>query len=158
MSFTINYDAIRKRIEEVSVIDSEIVYFVKQKKEPCSECIFDPIRRESTNPFCPVCGGKGFVTQDVKTAITACVDRATGLENVYQAGGRLQKGDVVMTVHERELVKAGYPLDADWATEFDWIEIAGRKYILAEGDSVIPQTLQGQIYEVIFHLSHEGRQ
>lgn len=155
MSFTINYDAIRKRIKEVSVIDSETVYFIKQEQEVCPECVFDPINQESSNPFCPACNGRGFVTTDIKTAITACVDRATGLENAYQAGGRLQKGAVVMTVHEGELARSGYPLDADWIAEFDWVEIAGRRYILAEGDSVIPQTLQGEIYEVIFHLSHD---
>ena len=153
MSFSINYNAIRSRIKEVSSIDSETVHFIKQKRTDCPECVFDPINQESSNPFCPSCDGVGFISVEIKTPIVASVDRATGLEHIYQPGGRLQKGSVIMTVHESQLVSAGYSLDADWVNEIDWVEIARQKYRLAEGDSVIPQTLQGDVYEIIFHLS-----
>lgn len=153
VGFSINYDAIRQRIKEVSEIDAETVYFVKEVGHECPDCMYDPISESSMNPFCPTCHGRGFVVTEEKRPILASVQRVTGIENHYQPGGQLPRGSVIITVHEGQLAQAGYSLDADWLKAIDWIEIDGQKYIIGEGDNVIPQTLQGEVYEVIFHLS-----
>lgn len=151
--FSINYNAILERIKQVSYIDSEVVYFVKNIESDCPDCVYDPIRKRSANSFCPTCGGEGVIKSEEKTALVASVDRSTGFENSYQLGGRLPVGSVVVTIHESQLVGNGYDLDSDWVSVADYIEVAGKKYKIADGDSVIPQALNGQVYEIIFHLS-----
>jgi excinuclease UvrABC ATPase subunit len=153
--FSINYDNILARIEEVSTIDTEPVQFVKVTKIPCPDCTYDPVTKSSSNPFCPTCDGSGTTEELEKTEIIASVSRVTGAENYFEPGGRLQKGAVVMTVHETELTGAGYDMESDWFTVFDWVEIGGKgkRYKMAENDDAIPQTLQGHIYEILFHLT-----
>ncbi len=153
--FSINYDNILSRIEEVSFIDTETVYFVKVSSSPCTNCTYDPITGTSSDAFCPVCNGTGTIKTQTKTPITASVDRTTGIENYFEPGGRLQRGAVIMTVHANQLEEHDYDLESDWYKVFDWVEIGSRskKYKLAENDGAIPQTLQGEIYEILFHLS-----
>lgn len=157
MGFNINYGAILQRIKEVSVIDTETVYFVKRQLEECPSCYFDPISKTGSDPFCPTCNGTGQVARKKKTPVRAGVDRVRGTENYWEPGGRLQKGTVILTVHADELTQAGYELNADWVQEFDVVEIADVRYRIADSDSVIPQTLNGQIYELIFHLTRDSK-
>ena len=160
MAFSINYDAILERIEEVSTIDTEDCFFIKEIDTDCPDCVFDPVYGYSSNIGCPTCGGSGRITEQKETKIVASIQRVVGTENIYQPGGRLQKGSIIMTAHEKELKRAGFDLNEDWSMAFDWIELAVDdrkvKYIIAEKDDIIPQTLQGEIYEIIFHLCRKS--
>ena len=155
MAFTINYDSILARIKEVSEIDSEIVYFVQEHREDCEDCDFDPIYGQSTNNLCRTCGGKGEIIITEKKAIVSSVNRVNGTENIYQPGGRLRQGAVIVTVHADQLTENGFKLNQDWIKSVKYIEVGEiqERYYIGEKDDVIPQTLQGKIYEIIFHLS-----
>ena len=153
MGFRINYEAIRSRIRDVSYIDTENVKFVKRTRGNCPDCFVCPITGQSSNPMCRTCGGNGTIDTSEESVLIASVDRVRGTETHYEYGGTLPKGSVILTVHESQIVGAGFSLDTNWVTEVDWFEVGGVRYKLQDGDSVIPQTLQGEIYEIIFHLS-----
>lgn len=158
MAFGINYDAILRRIKDVSVIDTETIYFVEMVDDFCPDCTWDPISRASTDPFCPTCNGIGKLRTEVRKPVLASVDRGDGIRSEFEPGGRIERGSVVVTVHESQLREVGYEPLTDWISVVDHIEIMGEKWYIAEGDSVIPQTLQGIVYEVIFHLSRKPLQ
>ena len=55
-------------------------------------------------------------------------------------------GTVILTVHADELIKRARSR-GDWVQAFSFVEIGRARYRIADSDSVIPQTLNGQIYE-----------
>lgn len=157
MGFNINYGAILQRIKEVSVIDTETVMFVRKGQEECPDCFYDPVSKAGSDPFCPTCHGTGQIVTLERIPVRAGVDRVRGTEHVWEPGGRLQTGTVILTVHADELIQAGFDLEGDWVQAFSFVEIGRARYRIADSDSVIPQTLNGQIYEMIFHLSRDKK-
>lgn len=144
---SINYDAILERIKEVSTIDTEEVFFV-EKQAVSYPGGFDPVRK------IPI-GSKPQYTY-VKKQVTASVDSPTGDSYGFDASGRSLRGVVNLTVHESELNRVGYdPATSDWYKIIDHWIVRGQKFVLYDGSSVIPQTLNGVIYELVFQLKRE---
>lgn len=64
----------------------------------CSACSLDPLSHRSTNPFCPVCSGAGYITVFSGTTLSAHVRWGTVDKGLSYPGGRLITGDCQATV------------------------------------------------------------
>lgn len=74
------------------------VYFYTETKVPCSGCSLDPVTDTSTNPFCNICNGVGYIITEHMTTVSAHVTWV-GLDSVnWQSGGQIFTGDVGLQI------------------------------------------------------------
>lgn len=145
---SINYESILKKIEEVSVIDTDTIYLVSKDKSECPNCEIDPITGYTRNTFCFVCGGKGYVIEEKRLEVLANVDYITGMESALDRGGKFEKGTVVITIHEKQLAMHDLTVN-NIKDVVSFVEIKGLRYTI---NHLTPQYLQGILYEVIIEL------
>jgi hypothetical protein len=79
-------DAIR------SGIGREVIFY-EQHKTTCSACSIDPITDTSTNSFCIVCSGEGYIYTMSGTTMLAHITHAQDEVLNWQTGGKLVDGD-----------------------------------------------------------------
>lgn len=65
------------------------VEFFSEHKVPCSACSIDPITDTSTNSFCPVCSGVGYVVTFSGVAITGHITHRPSETLQWVTGGQL---------------------------------------------------------------------
>lgn len=162
----IKYQNIIKRIKEVSEIDTEVIYVTVTSQEDCPECELDPLTGLPINSFCPLCNGVGYIAEDDTLSFYAGVEYVSGLEHAWESGGKLQKGDVVVTVVTDELESIGIDpvglLETYGAGKrkedilnISYFTINNVKYDIA---NVTPGKLQGIMYELVLELSPREKQ
>jgi hypothetical protein len=80
-------------IDQIRTVIGREVYFFTETSITCSACSIDPITNNSTNPFCNVCGGKGYIYTNIVTVISAHITWA-GLDVLnWPSGGQIFQGD-----------------------------------------------------------------
>lgn len=151
MGLKINYANIIKRIKEASKIDIETVKLGVSVRDDCPVCGIDPFTGLPTDPNCPSCGGTGVVVVRDTKEFVANVDYISGLEDEHTIGGRIKKGNIIITVITDELESLSLnPYDFISGTiPVDYFEINNIRYDI---ENVTPGKLQGILYELLIEL------
>jgi len=79
-------DAIR------SAIGREVTFYAEYSV-PCSACTLDPVTNTSTNSFCLVCSGEGYVITYSGTTLTGHVTHYPSEIMQWSTGGQYIEGD-----------------------------------------------------------------
>jgi hypothetical protein len=80
-------------IDAIRAVIGRPVDFYTEISVPCSGCSIDPITDTSTNPFCGICGGNGYIYSYDITTISAHITWA-GLDSLnWKSGGQIFQGD-----------------------------------------------------------------
>lgn len=138
---------------------NETLRLCKSDKTDCPDCSYDPIRKESTNPYCPTCDGKGVIFTETYFDIPSSVETSADFMYSYAETGRLLEGEVLATIDILEIktilnVNSQYNMDnqdsiKSFLDQYDYFEWKGGKYIVK---SFQPSYLQGNFYEIAVTL------
>jgi hypothetical protein len=69
------------------------VTFYTEHRVDCSGCSIDPITNTSTNSFCPVCSGVGYIVSYSGVVISGHITHAPSEQMQWVTGGQLVDGD-----------------------------------------------------------------
>jgi hypothetical protein len=154
-----NLNNMLNSISGLNHVLNETLRLVKITTTPCPNCKFDPIRKESTDPTCPTCGGAGVIQTPVNTDIPASVETKEDFVYSFAEVGRLLDGEVLATIDKLEIVtilnKNGtYSMDSQsdiksFLDQYDHFEWKGARYVVK---SFQPNYLQGNFYELAITL------
>jgi hypothetical protein len=149
-----------KSISSLNHVLNETLKICKHNESDCPSCKFDPIRGESTDPYCDTCDGKGKVTADVFYTIPSSVETEQDFTFDYAKVGRLTNGEILATIDKVEIdtvlnVGGTYNMDSyddikKFLDQYDYFEWKGAKYVLK---SFQAGYLQGNFYEISMTLS-----
>jgi hypothetical protein len=82
-------------------------FFIKESVD-CPNCILDPVTNTSTNSFCPVCSGIGYLVAYSGVVISGHITHAPGEIQQWSSGGYVFDGDAKLqikyTLTNREIV------------------------------------------------------
>jgi hypothetical protein len=142
-------------ISSLNHVLNETLNLCKVSEVDCPDCGYDPIRRESTDPYCPTCDGRGKkVTEQIFT-IPSSVETEEDFSFEYGSTGRLSKGQILATIDKLEIdsvlnTDSKYSMDnqnniKEFLDQYEYFEWKGAKYIL---DSFQAGYLQGNFYEI----------
>jgi hypothetical protein len=87
----ITIDAIR------SAIGRDVTFYTEERV-PCSACGIDTVTDTSTNPFCNVCSGRGYVITLSGTDVLAHITHGPLEVLGWETGGQLREGEVRLQV------------------------------------------------------------
>jgi hypothetical protein len=151
-----------KAISEGNHVLNEQVSFYHNTKSICPTCVFDPIRKESTDRNCPTCSGEGYVITELKYTISASIEQEEDFKYDFSKAGKLLKGQVLVTIDSAEFTTLDptkkydlndYPQMKSFVESFDYIKWKGAKYTV---ESFEPGWLQGNLYEIAIVLKLVG--
>jgi hypothetical protein len=74
------------------------VYFFRRYTVPCSACSIDPISGDSTNSFCTVCSGEGYVVTFSGYTINGHITHKPQEMMQWSSAGQWFEGDVRVQV------------------------------------------------------------
>lgn len=150
-------------ISELNHVLNETLILTKNTSTDCSDCGYDPIRRESTNPYCEKCNGTGEIITQIKYEIPSSVETEQDFEFEYGKTGRVTNGEILATIDSKEIseilnVDKSFNMDnqkdikkfLDQFTTYEW---KGANYSLK---SFQPGYLQGRFYEIQVKLGLKG--
>jgi len=138
---------------------NETVRLFRNSEEKCPDCKFDPIRKESTNPYCDTCGGTGLIVTENFYEITASVESLSDYTNEFENVGKLTQGEIFVTLDNKEIteilnVTPVYDLDdfkelKAFVNSFNYLTWRGARYDLASFED---GRLQGILYEITMRM------
>lgn len=153
---------IRNMLNSISGLNhvlNETLRLVQYTSTDCPDCSYDPIRKESTDPSCPTCDGKGVIQTQVNTDIVSSVETSADFIYSYAEVGRLLDGEVVATIDNLEMTtilnpNGKYSMDNQldikkFLDQYDHFEWKGGQYIIK---SFQANYLQGTFYELSITL------
>jgi hypothetical protein len=149
-----------KAISNGNHVFNERVQIYRNTKTPCPACLYDPVRKESTDPYCQTCGGAGVIVVESFHDIPASVEQEEDFKYDFAKVGKFLKGQIYMTIDIQEIntvlnASNAYDLN-DYAQmkafceTFDYVVWKGAKYNINEFE---PGWLEGNLYEIGFILS-----
>lgn len=139
---------------------NETVQLYRNTKTPCTTCTYDPVRRESTDPYCQTCDGTGFIITLKYFSIPASVETESDFTYDYSKVGKFTQNQMYMTIDNLELttvlnIDKAYDLNdykqlKDFVESFDYVIWKGAKFAIGDFE---PGILQGNLYEIGCKLS-----
>jgi hypothetical protein len=155
-----NVNNILKAISNGNHVFNEQIAVYRNTKTICPNCIYDPIRKESTDYNCQTCGGTGQIIVEVFYSIPASVETEEDFKYDFSRAGRFVKGEILVTIDIVELntvLNISSPFDLNDYTQlkafierYDYIKWKGAKYNIG---SFEPGWLEGNLYELGLVLS-----
>lgn len=152
-----------RAISDGNHVLNETVRLYQSTKTDCSNCGYDPIRKESTNLNCPTCGGSGSIVTETFKEVPSSIETYDDLKYDFTQAGILLKGQIHCTIDMLEIntvlnVDKKFTLaDLDsiekFIQQYDYITWKGAKYTV---ESFEPGWLQGNLYEIALVLSLRG--
>jgi hypothetical protein len=153
---------IRNMLNSISSLNhvlNETLRLVQYTNSDCPDCGYDPIRKESTDPSCPTCGGKGVIQTQVNIDIPSSIETAQDFIYSYAEVGRLLDGEIVATIDNLEIKTIlnssnKYSMDSQddikkFLDQYDHFEWKGGKYVVKSFNA---NYLQGTFYELSITL------
>lgn len=139
---------------------NEQVRLYKHTEEDCPDCGYDPIRKESTDPYCDTCEGKGKIEKETYTQIPTSIQTEDDFQFDFTQAGRLEQGEILITIDRKE-IDAHINQNGDWDLDdhrsikklvenYDYFWWKGGKYHLKGFE---PGYLQGVLYEIAVTVS-----
>lgn len=149
-----------KAISDGNHVLNEQVSLVSVSKTLCPDCIYDPVRKESTDYNCETCDGTGFTVVETVNTISASVEQSEDFKYDFSKAGKFVKGQIYITLDILEIKNvlnptSQYNLDdynqlKNFVESFSTIRWKGARYNV---DSFEPGWLQGNLYEIGLVLS-----
>jgi hypothetical protein len=149
-----------KAISNGNHVFNEQVKVYRNTDSDCPTCQYDPVRKESTDPHCQTCDGKGRMIVEKFYSIPASVETEEDFKFDFSKAGKFIKGQIYLTIDSKELttvlnVDVKYNLDdytqlKAFTESFDYIVWKGARYTITQFE---PGLLQGNLYEIGFTLS-----
>jgi hypothetical protein len=133
-------EKIIKYISKINHIYPEKITLHRQAKEDCPSCSYNPVHGGSSNPFCPTCGGKGYIITDNPLTIDCSVDNLDEAQINLIAPGEVLTDLLSITIDSQEITE--HNIDV---TEIDYFTYRGSDYVLK---AYTEETLQGVLYEI----------
>lgn len=85
-------------IDSIRTAIGRDVTFYTESETVCSACSRDPVTHNSTNPFCTVCSGIGYIYTWSGEAVVAHITWG-GVDTLnWQVGGQMMEGDVRLQI------------------------------------------------------------
>jgi hypothetical protein len=138
---------------------NETLRIYKNNESDCPDCGYDPIRKESTNPYCNTCDGTGKIATEIFYDIPSSIETAEDFTFDYGHAGRLLEGEVLATIDVKEIKEVlntdgKYSMDnqidiKNFLDQYEYYEWKGGKYIVK---SFQAGYLQGNFYEIAVTL------
>jgi hypothetical protein len=142
-------------ISELNHVLNEILRLCKVSETDCPDCGYDPIRKESTDPYCDTCNGKGKIVTESYYDIPSSVETADDFRFEYGNTGRLLDGEILATIDSKEIseilnIDSKYNMDEQqdiksFLDQYEYFQWKGGKYVVK---SFQPGYLQGNFYEI----------
>jgi hypothetical protein len=142
---------------------NETLRLCKVSETDCPDCGYDPIRKESTDPYCPTCDGRGMIVSETYYDIPSSVETSADFTYSYAETGRLLDGEVLATIDILEIntvlnVDGKFNMDSQsdikaFLSQYEYFEWKGGKYIVK---SFQAGYLQGNFYEIAITLKLKG--
>ena len=149
-----------RAISKGNHVFNEQVKVYKNTKTICTDCIYDPIRQESTDYNCQTCDGLGQVITEVYSEIPASVETSQDFRYEFTKAGKITTGEIFLTIDIVELedilnVSAIYDLSdytdlKAFVQQYDYIVWKGARYTIKNFEG---GWLQGNLYEIALTLS-----
>jgi len=77
-----------------------VIYYYTGTETDCPDCVYDPINKESIDPSCPTCSGRGRIQTERALTVNANVSWR-GITDQYNymrlPGGNIEAGDVIVS-------------------------------------------------------------
>jgi len=131
-----------------------------EAKADCPTCNYDPIRRESTDPYCDYCDGKGKIFTPTFYDIPSSVETTEDFQYEFSKAGRIMDGEILATIDIQEIdtvldPTGKYNMDDKndikrFLDQYKYFEWKCAKYVLK---SFQAGYLQGNFYEISMTLS-----
>lgn len=147
--------AILNSISSLNHILNETIDLIQMVNTDCPDCTYDPIRQESTNPYCQTCDGKGVIQTQQKFTIASSVETEEDMTYQYRPVGRLVQGEIKATIDKTEISstldpKGQFNMDDQgsikaFLDQYAYVIWKGATYIIEEFQG---QYLQGNFYEI----------
>jgi hypothetical protein len=147
-------------ISSLNHVLNETLILYKLESSDCPDCGYDPIRNESTDPYCTTCDGKGKVSTPTAFTIPSSIETEDDFVFSYTNAGRLTSGEILATIDNKEIsevlnVDRKFSMDdygdiKAFLDQYSYFEWKGAKYKL---ESFQPGYLQGRFYEISMKLS-----
>jgi len=134
----------------------------KIAKTNCPDCGFDPIRKESTNPDCDTCEGKGMVEVLSYNEIPVSIETEKDTQYRFTNAGKITEGEILLTIDSKEISEVlNLDKSHDLSThqgikkfveQYDHITWHNAKYKMASFEA---SYLQGIFYEISMKMKLE---
>ena len=141
---------------------NETARLFKVSKTDCPDCGYDPIRKESTDPYCETCDGKGSIESLAYNEIPVSIETEKDFQYKFTNAGKITDGEIFLTIDIKEIKEV---LNADnshdlsnyqgvkkFVEQYDHVTWHNAKYKMV---SFEPSYLQGIFYEVSMKLKLE---
>jgi hypothetical protein len=152
-----------KAISEGNHVLNEKVRLYKTSNSDCTDCDYDPIRKESTDINCETCGGTGSISTSTYSEIDASVEQEEDFKKHYQDTGAVTKGKIFVTIDIADITTTlnadskydlnDYSQMKSFVEQYNYLMWKGAKYTV---ESFEPGWLQGNLYEIGVTLSLIG--
>jgi hypothetical protein len=146
-------------ISELNHVLNETLRLCKVSETDCPDCGYDPIRKESTDPYCDTCDGRGKITTEVYFDIPSSIETADDFRFDYAHTGRLTDGEILATIDSKEInqvlnIDGKFNMDSQqdirgFLDQYEYYEWKGGRYIVK---SFQAGYLQGNFYEISITL------
>lgn len=150
-----------KAISNGNHVFNETVQMYRNTKSDCPTCTYDPVRKESTDPYCQTCGGTGVIITYNSYQIPASVETSEDFKYDYTKAGKFVKGSIYLTIDSKEITtvlntgNSAYNLNdynqlRTFVESFDYVMWNNARYNINDFE---PGVLQGNLYEIGCMLS-----
>jgi len=94
----ITFPITKPTIDAIRYAIGRPVEFYTENEVACTGCSIDPVTGNSTNPFCNVCSGIGYIYSWDEVTVSAHITWG-GVDALnWQVGGQLREGDVRLQI------------------------------------------------------------
>jgi len=81
-----------------TAIGRNITFHTHANSTDCPTCLLDPLSGKSTDPFCPTCGGTGYITVETDTEVLAHINWNSIGDQILTPGGHIFDGDCRLSI------------------------------------------------------------
>src|SRR5690606_34009262 len=127
-------------ISSLNHVLNETLKLCKVSESDCPDCNYDPVRKESTDPYCPTCDGRGKDVDEQIFTTPSSIETEEDFAFEYSNAGRLSKGQILATIDKLEIdtvLNSDKKFDMDnqqdikrFLDQFEYFEWKGATYSL----------------------------
>jgi hypothetical protein len=149
-----------KSISQLNHVLNETLKLCQEDESDCPSCKYDPIRKESTDPYCDTCDGRGKMVTETFYNIPSSVETTEDFQYEFSKAGRIMEGEILATIDIQEIETVldptgKYNMDDKgdikrFLDQYNYFEWKGARYVLK---SFQAGYLQGNFYEISMTLS-----
>jgi hypothetical protein len=119
----ITFPSTKDTIDKIRYAIGRPVHFYTENETVCSACSRDPVTGNTTNPFCNVCSGIGYIYTYNDVMISAHITWG-GVDGLnWVTGGQFMEGDVRLQIEYT-------PYTLNLVNTVDYIVVDARKVVI----------------------------